>query len=97
MDLLYTHYYMYITDLVFRGNFANEPPYSTGSKPCESCPYTHKYCTYNLCCKSMQLKVMLLHNETQFNPTAESGAPMVGPISLMGLLVMAIAALFSHL
>ena len=33
------------------GNFALEPAYTTGSKPCESCPYTHKYCTNNLCCE----------------------------------------------
>ena len=33
------------------GNFANEPAYATGSTPCESCPYTHKYCTNNLCCE----------------------------------------------
>ena len=34
-----------------RGNFANEPPYTTGTKPCESCPYDYKYCVKNLCCK----------------------------------------------
>ena len=36
---------------IYSGNFANEPPYTTGSKSCDSCPYTHKYCTNNLCCK----------------------------------------------
>ena len=29
-------------------------------------------------------------------PTAESGAPITGPISLLGLLVVAIAALAAH-
>ena len=43
-DKLYLHTF-------HSGNFALEPAYATGSKPCESCPYTHKYCTNNLCCE----------------------------------------------
>jgi hypothetical protein len=59
------------------GNFANEPPYSTGSAPCDACPYTHEYCVNNLC--------------------SESGAPMVVPTSILGLLVTAFAVFSSHL
>ena len=42
------------------GNFANEPAYNTGSKPCESCPYTHKYCTNNLCCECVYYRLVFI-------------------------------------
>ena len=35
---------------------------------------------------------MVLHISINFMSTAESGAPMAGPISLMGLLVMTVGA-----
>lgn len=43
--------------VIHSGNFANEPPYSTGSAPCGACPYTHEYCVNNLCCKYLSVQV----------------------------------------
>jgi hypothetical protein len=60
------------------GNFIAEPPYTTGSKPCEACPYDRSYCTKNLC--------------------SYSGAPpVVGPASVVALVVVALGVLRSSL
>lgn len=40
------------------GNFYGEPPYQTGRKPCEACPYNRPYCVNrSLCCESSYAEI----------------------------------------
>ena len=90
-----------LTNPFRRGNFAGEPPYTTGSKPCESCPYDRSYCNKNLCGEynvppllSWSAYLCLF---TVVSLADYSGASMMAPASVLGLLVVALGAIRSSL